>query len=457
MRLALVCLAALASVTAAFAGGGARTKVTVWAAPTAQGAYGGLAYGGFAPPKGATVTQQHEVEVGSSGEVRIGNVASTLDPASILVRDLTDASATITEQRFTAGAATPTGVITRHIGEPVTAVTPKGEVTGVLRSADAHSIVLEVGAGDQRRLQVFRRDFVVDLRLPPGPSADRGSLALRLATKIAGKHLLELTYRATGMQWSADYLAVLDEAGTSVDFSAWASIDNATGASFEAAEVMLVESAGAPTRSPARYTIAQPVKLGAGQRVQVPLVPPQKKATAKTVVLYEAIPDLSAGFQGYANTDCTQYNANTGPGTAEVAVEVEVPTKEPLPPGRVRMFRRKGDRVEVVSEEQLRSRAGAARIRLDRSSDVVGDRKATACTNDEHKRTLTERIELRLENKSKRALDVVVREFAWRWILFRIDAEDMKSAKGGPQAFEYRVALPAGGKRTLSYTLVYSW
>src|SRR5262249_2083485 len=97
---------------------------------------------------------------------------------------------------------------------------------------------------------------------------------------------------------------------------------NATGASFESADVTLVD---ATTKSPARYTIAQPVKLGAGQQVQVPLVPPQKKATAKTVVLYEAIPDLSAGFQGYANTDCTQYNANTGPGTAEVAVEVDVP------------------------------------------------------------------------------------------------------------------------------------
>jgi hypothetical protein len=255
------------------------------------------------------------------------------------------------------------------------------------------------------------------------------------------------------MQWTADYLAVLDESGKSLDFSAWASIKNTTGASFDAADVTLVDGA----KTPARYVIAQPVKLSAGQQVQVPLVPAQQKATAKTIVLYEAIPDLSAGFQGYANTDCTQYNANTGPGSAEVAVEVDVPTKEPLPPGRVRMFRRKGASVEIVSEEHLRSRAGAARIRLDRSSDVVGDRKATGCTNDEKARTLTERIEVKLENKSKRALDVVVREFAWRWTLFRIDAEDQKSARGGPQTFEYRVTLPPGGKRTVGYTLVYSW
>jgi len=454
MRLfALASLVALASVAVASAGGGSRAKITVWASPAPSAGYGGLAYGGFTPTTGAMITQQTDVDVSASGDVRIGGLASTLDPASVQVRDLTDSTTTLAEQRFTPGAATPTAVIARHVGETVTAVTPKGDVTGVLRSVDARVIVVEVGSGDQRRLQVLRRDFVQDLRLPPGPGTDRGTLALRLATKTPGKHTLELSYRATGMQWTADYLAVLDEAGKTIDFSAWASIKNMTGTSFESADVTLVDAG----KSAARYAIAQPVKLVAGQQVQVPLVPSQRKATAKTLVLYEAIPDLSAGFQGYANTDCSQYNANTGPGTAEIAVEVEVPTKDPLPPGRVRMFRRKGDRVEVVSEEQLRSRAGAARIKLDRSSDVVGDRKATACTNDEKSRTLTERVEIKVENKSKRALDVVVREFAWRWTLFRIDVEDQKSVKGGPQTIEYRVALPPGGKRTIGYTLVYSW
>lgn len=453
MRLvALACLVAIGGAVA-FAGGGSRPKVTVWASHPTTSVYGGLAYGGFAPLSGAMITQRAEVDVAPSGDVRIGGLASTLDPATVQVRDLTDPSTTILEQRFTPGAVTSTAVIARHIGEPITAVTAKGDVTGVLRSVDAQAIVIEVGAGNQRRLHIVRRAFVQDLRLPPGIGTDRGSLALRLATKTPGKHLLELSYRASGMQWSADYLAVLDEAGTSLDFSAWASIKNDTGATFEA-DVTLVEGGGT---TPARYAIAQPVKLVAGQHVRVPLVPAQHEATAKTVVLYEAIPDLSAGFQGYANTDCSQYNANTGPGSAEIAVEVEIPTNGPLPPGRVRTFRRKGARVDVVSEEQVRSRAGAARIRLDRSSDIVGDRRAVTCTNDEKTRTLTERIEVTLENRSKRALDVVVREFAWRWTLFRIDNEDQKSVKGGPQTLEYRVKLPAGGKRAVGYTVVYSW
>lgn len=459
MRLAFVSLVAIASVTVALAGGSPRVKITIWPAPSpASSVYGGLSYGGATPASGAMITQQVDVDVSAAGEARIGNLASTLDPASVQVRDLTDTKATVVEQRFTSGATTPTAVIARYVGQSVTAITPKGEITGVLRSVDAGSLALEVGSGDQRRLQVLRRDYVHDLRLPPGPSADRGSLALELATKRPGTHTLELSYRTLGLQWSADYVAVLDETASSVDFSAWANIKNLTGAAFDAADVSLVDNLRTSlARTPVRYAIAQPVKLPIGQEVQVQLVPPQRKTTAKTVVVYEAIPDLSAGFQSYANIDCTLYNGNTGPGTAEIVVEVDVPTKDPLPAGRVRMFRRTGDRVEAVSEELLRSRAGAARIRLDRSQDITGDRKATACTNDEKARTLTEKVELALENTGKRARDVVVREYAWRWTVFRLDAESQKSVSGGPQSFEYRVTLPPGGKRTLGYTLVYSW
>lgn len=450
--LLLVSLVVIASVAVA-SSKRSRAKITVWSAPAPAAGYGGFGYGGPAAPTGALITQEADVEVTASGETRLGGVATTADPASVQVRDLTDPAATVVEQRFTPAAATPTAAIARHVGSTVVAVTPKGDVTGVLRSVDARAIVLETGPDDQRRLQVLRRDYVQDLRLPPGPGSDRGSLALHLATRRAGTHTLELSYRASGMRWTADYVAVLDDKSSTVDFTAWASIENKTGASFDAAELVLLDGSKPPTR----YVIAEPVKLATDQRVQVPLVPAQRAAPTKTVVLYEAIPDLSPGFQTYANTDCAQYNANTGPGSAELALEVALPTKDPLPVGRVQLFRRSGARIDVVSEEPLRSRPGAARIRIDRTTDLVGDRKAVSCTNDEKARTLTERVELVLENKGKRALDVVVREFAWRWPIFKLDAEAQKSVKGGAQAFEYRVALPAQGKRTLSYTVVYAW
>jgi len=268
---------------------------------------------------------------------------------------------------------------------------------------------------------------------------------------------------------------VLDEDGGSIDFSAWATVKNATGASFDDVELTLVSSGnaglalgfhpyggstrtGATTAAPVRYTIATPAHLGAGQSVQVELLPPKQKAKARTVITFEAMPDPSPGFQAYPATDCNQFNGmGMGNGRADIAVEVDLPTKEALPEGRVRTFRRKGERLEVVSEDQLRSSAGLARIRIAADSDVFGERKAVACTYDERARTVVEKIEVRIENKSKRTADVVVREFAWRWPVWKLESEDSKSARSLPQTLEYRAKVPAGGKKTVTYAVLYTW
>ncbi len=460
---------AIGAVVANAGGTAPRTKVTVWAAPgPAAAVYGGLTYGGYAPTTGALVTERREIDVVAGAEVRIPNVAATVDPASVQLRDLTDAATTIAEQRFVRGATTPTEILQRHIGDPVTVVTAKGELGGVLRSVDEQVLVLEIGTGDQRRLQVMRRDsYVQDVRLPVGSGVDRPSLIWRLSSKKPGKHDIQLTYRADGMTWTADYLAVLDEGGATLDFSAWATVTNTSGATFDNAELTLVSGGttsqvasmrGSPAPTPTRYTIATPVHIGSGQSVQVELFPTKQNAKARSVVTYEAMPDPSLGFQAYPNTDCNQFNGvGMGNGRAEVAIELDVPTKESLPDGRVRMFRHKADRLEVVSEEALKSSAGLARVRVAPHTEVIGERKAIACTYDERTHTVTEKLEVKVENKSKKAQEIVIREFAWRWPVWRLDGEDAKSSRGGAQTLEYRANVPPSGKKTVTYSVVYTW
>ena len=464
-----------AGATDAYSGVGAHTSITVWAAaPPTVASYGGLSYGGHTPPSGAMITEQREVDV-DGGEIRIMGVASTADPASVQLRSLTDSTIAISEQRFVPGATTPDEILARHVGDTISVVTTKGELTGVLRSVDAQALVVEVGTGEQRRLQVMRRDgYVQDVKLP-GTSVDKPSLAWRVATKKKGKHTVEVTYRADGMSWTADYLAILDEDAKAIDFSAWATVKNATGASFDNVELTLVSGGGSPpplaanpyavtsprqSATPMRFVVPTGVRIGNGESVQVELVPPRVHAKARSVVTFEAMPDPSVNFQAYPATDCNQLNAGGGATSrAEVAVELDVPSSGPLPEGRVRMFKRKSDRLEVLSEDQLRSSAGIARIRLAPDNEITGERHAVSCNSDERTRTIHEKIEVRIENKSKQAVEVVVREFLWRWPMWRIEAaeESVRGVRGGPQTQEYRLTVPAGGKKSVSYTAVYTW
>jgi hypothetical protein len=472
-RSASVILATLVTVGLAAAGSGPRTQITVWAAttPATANAYGGYQYGGYAPTTGAMISEQREIDVGS-GEVRIAGVAATIDPASVQLHDATDPQAIVTEQRFVPGATTPTEILARHVGDAVTVVTQKGDVAGVLRSVDDQALVVEVGQGDQRHLQVMRRDgYVQDVRLPATAAADKPSLVWRVQTKKPGKHTLDVSYRAENISWTADYLAVLDEPGKSVDFSAWATVKNSTGATFENAELTLINGGSTtavpttatpfairPPPAPVKFVVPSPVRLGAGESVQVELLKPKAAAKARSIVTFEAMPDPGLNLQ-YQGQDCNQLNgtAGAGVGHAEIAVELDLPTQTALPDGKVRLFRHKGDRLEVVSEDPLRSMPGMARIRLAADTDITGERKAVTCNYDEHAKRLDEKIEVVIENKSKQAADVVVREFMWRYPVWKIEAQDQKGALAGPQTQEYRLHVPATGKQTLTYTVVYTW
>jgi len=348
---------------------GAKTQITIWggapAAVPASSSTGGVTYGGYTPTQGAYVVQQRDVDLPASpgGEIRFTGVPATVDAASV---HLTADGVHVVSQRFVPGAKTPTEALARGIGGAVTVVTTKGEVAGVLRAVDDQTVVVELAGGG---LSVMRRDgFVQDIRLANAPKdVDKPSLVWRVQAKQAGKHPVEVAYRADGMAWSADYLAVLDDSGTNLDFSAWASIKNATTAQFDDAELVLVTGAttlsggaagagvadpngltdrpAAPAKKPVatRFVVPGGVTLGAGETVQVELLPPKVGVKARTVVSYEAQPDQSDQYQDFPNTDCSQSSggAGTGAGVAEVGVEVDLPPNVVLPAGRVRLFQKK--------------------------------------------------------------------------------------------------------------------
>ena len=431
------------------------------------------------------ITERRELDIKSGAETRLSGIASTVDPATVQLRSLTEpGGVTVSEQRFVPGATTPDEILARHVGDQVTVVTPKGDVAGVLRSIDTQTLVLEVGTGDQRRLQMMRRDgYVQDIKLPPGKPVDKPSLVWRLSTKKPGKHTVEVSYRATGLSWTADYLAIYDEGAKTIDFSAWATLRNSTGTSFDGAELTLV-SGGNPnptvqinpypgyglatprqTSPPVRFTVPNPVHVGNGESVQVELMTPKLGAKARSVVVFDAVPtaeQMAASNQQFPYTDCTMLT-QTAPGTSQafVSVEVDLASGKQLPDGRVRVFKRSAkmpDRLEVLTEEQLRAYNNVARIKLASHAELVGERKTT-CNVDERAHTLTEKVEVKLENKGKAALDAVVRETLWRYPVWRIDAADesIKGKRAGAQTQEYRLGVPAGAKKSVTYTVVYQW
>ena len=134
-----------------------------------------------------------------------------------------------------------------------------------------------------------------------------------------------------------------------------------------------------------------------------------------------------------------------------------MPTRSSLPDGLVRLYKRAASGLEVVTESALRSVAGVARVTLDRADQIEGERHAVSCNYDERGHLIREKIELKLENKGTRGLEVIAREFMWRWPMFKLEDETPRGSRVAPQTQEYRILVPAGSTRSIAYTVVYSW
>lgn len=486
---AAAALALLCGDTPAGAGGGGddHTMVTIWRAPSAQAAqygygyngyYGGYTYGA-AVGDGAFITERRSVQVAADGELRFPGVSSRIDPSTVQFRSITDPKGTtVVEQRYAYDLGSPEKLLRRYVGKPIVVTTSHGETTGVLRSVDAEALVLETGAGQTRAVEIIRRgQHLLDVKLAAADDtlATEPTLVWKVNTKKTGKQTVEVSYRTDGLRWDADYTAVLDESKNAVDLSAWATINNDTGVEFKDAELVLVTGQLAtaqpqapypgayavrtPAVEPVSFTVPRPVTVSAGGTVQVELMPARSGVSAHKVVVYETALDQSAQWQTYPNSDCYGYvPPNQSRGTQ--ALEVDAPTKGAvLPEGKVRVFRRKGDTVELMGEDDLKVNAstGSARLQLGADDKISGERRQVDCKFDDRARTLREKVEVKVENKSKEPVEVILREYMYRWINWRMDAEDVPGSKAAGQTQEYRIKLAANSKKTFTYAVLYSW
>ena len=68
-----------------------------------------------------------------------------------------------------------------------------------------------------------------------------------------------------------------------------------------------------------------------------------------------------------------------------------------------------------------------------------------------------ESFEIRIENQSERATEVRVVEHLYRWPDYEIVRADTEYNETGPQTIEFRPLVKPGGKRSVHYTVRYSW
>lgn len=190
----------------------------------------------------ALVQDVRQINIGAgTSRIEFPDVSAAIQPETL---SFAAANTTIIEQNFDYDLLTPTKLMDKAIGQTVTLLrtnpatgTETRERATVLSTAGG--VVIQIGD----RIEVLRDDGlpvrVIFDRVPPNLRA-RPTLSVNLDSSRGGTRPVSLRYLTGGLGWSADYVALYNEKGGTIDMQGWVTLTNNTGTTFHMADTVLV-------------------------------------------------------------------------------------------------------------------------------------------------------------------------------------------------------------------------
>jgi hypothetical protein len=445
-------------------------------------------------PGYAMVRDVREVDLpGKKTILKFQDVAAQIDPTTVQFRSLTDPSGTkVVEQNFQFDLVSRDKLMQKFIDKQVTVERKIGdkleEISGTLLSVDG-GLTLKMADGSIRTTNDYG-----DVKFPdlPGGLITKPTLVWEIYTQKIGKHKAEVAYQTDGITWWADYNLTYREGKNAnagmVDFGSWVSIINQSGASYNdaklklmAGDVQRVQPQNATYDSAPRqlkmemaesapafvekaffeyhlYTLNRPATLPQNSTKQLELIPAAKDVPVEKIYVFEN----GSPWYGYANYD-QSFGAQAG---AKIGVYLKLENIEknglgvPLPAGRVRVNQRDDDgSLEFIGEDIIEHIAAKedVLIKLGNAFDVVGERKQIDYQADSTRQFVEEEYEIKLRNRKKQAVEIVVQENLGRGNSWEVLSSSQKWTKENSNKIQFKISLKPDAEQVVKYRVKYSW
>ena len=420
-------------------------------------------------------------------QVRFEGVPSQIDPTSLSLASLSaPGSVSVREQNYQYNLISTQSVLDAAVGQRIRLVRQIGDQTvvdeGVLISQPGQGRIVRL---DDGRVLVDPAGTIELTTLPEG-LLSRPSLLWMLDSQADGPERLEARYLTQGISWKADYVAVVDAAGTGLDLTGWVTLDNQSGASYQNAALQLIagdvrrvqnlnirggrsEEArmyadgvalqAAPVQEAFfeyhLYSFPNPTTVAERETKQMELLSAQGVGTARRLVV-----DASGSYFPFYRP--------VRPGASgeerSAAVVMTVANTEanrmgmPLPAGTVRVYTADArGALQFLGEDRIEHtpRGETLRLYVGDAFDVVGTRRVVQERRiSDSERELTVEIEVRNRKETAADVDVIERAFygEWRITAATVDGRDVPAERLDARTATWSVRIAAGETATVRYT-----
>jgi len=412
-----------------------------------------------------------DINSGTS-QIAITDVAQFIDPTSVHI----DLNGEVIEQNYQYDLVSLDKILQKYIDKDIQLIGENSElIEGKLLSSFGGQIVLQKKEGGLLMLPNLSKYRFSVGTLPEG-LITKPTLLWKVNSPKSGKQDVEISYQTSGMNWHAEYVAVLNSDDTKLDLNSWVSIENKSGTTYKdailklvAGDVNLVKDQQRVNYQPQEmmvksmgvsqpqfqekeffeyhiYNLQRPTTLANNETKQISLF---ETSGVKAVKKY-----FYDGGRNY-------YSSNTSQ-TGKVDVVVEFENKEennmglPMPKGKVRMYKSDGKTLEFIGEDLIdhTPKNEKVRLKLGQAFDVVVEDVQT-----ENKK-ITDRVweqayEVKFKNRKKEDITVEVERFLglnWEILSSSIDYQ-----KKDAQNIIFKVPVSQDGETVLKFKVRYRY
>lgn len=396
--------------------------------------------------------------------VSITDVAKLIDPTSVHIKF----DGEVIEQNYQYDLVSLDKILQKYVDKEISLFSENNEfVEGKLLSSMGGQIVLETKEGGLLMIpNVSKYRFSVG-SLPEG-LITKPTLVWLLNSNKSGKQDVEISYQTQGMNWHAEYVAVLNKDDTKIDLNSWVSVENNSGTTYKNAKLKLV--AGDVNRVQdnrriykGREQIEMLAMTAAADQfeekeffeyhiynLQRPTTLSQNET--KQISLFES-QNVDANKKYFFRS--TGYSSNS-----KVNVIIEFANKEeqnlgvPMPKGKVRVYKSDGESVEFVGEDLIdhTPKNETIKLKIGDAFDVIAEERQV-----EHKK-ITNKVyeqDFEIKIKNRKNEKVVVEVERYLGLNWEVLSSSLEYKKKNAQTITFQVPVNKDDETVLIYKVRY--
>lgn len=410
----------------------------------------------------ALVKEYRTMDLSSgSNIVKYVDVASQIDPTSVMFRDPKSQNTVVVEQNYEFDLVSSEKLLDKYLDKEITVTSDNESFTGKLLSRSG-GITLQTQKG------VIVLNNVKKIEYPDAAGLlTKPTLVWQIYTDSSGSREVETTYLTGGMNWKANYIATIDQSDSKANIKGWVTIENNAGTAYPDAKLKLVAGdinrvyeervdlvygQGYPVPTPVPkvgmppsfsqeglfeyhlYTLQRPTTLNNNEIKQISLLSADN-VPAKKEYSYDGARD---GEKVRVTLNMTNSEEN-GLGM-------------PLPKGVVRVYKADSDgQLQFLGEDSIDHTPKDEKLKLNvgNAFDIVGRRTVTD-REGLGSYGIRESYSIELKNHKTEDVKITVTEHLYgNW---QVTKASEQYRKKDANTIEFEVNVPKDGTKTITYT-----